>query len=73
MGLRAPKILAEKPSAVRADSDDGTILEEQDVLNTLEREYLDAADTDVVRGIANGIIAGTALWAAAIAVFLLLT
>lgn len=73
MGLRAKKVLAEQTPAARTESDDGAILEDRDVLDTLEREYVFGDDTDPVRGIANGILGGVALWAAALAIFLILT
>lgn len=73
MGLRAQKISAAQTPTARAECDDGALLEEQDVLSTLEREYLDGDESDPIRGIANGILGGVALWAAAIAVFLILT
>lgn len=73
MGLRAPKIFVDEQPDARADGDDDAILEQHDVLNTLEREYLDEDDGDPLRGIGNGILGGAALWAALIAMVILLT
>jgi hypothetical protein len=72
MGLRAPKIRFDETEDPRTGSDEATALEERDVLDTLETEYAEPGDGDSpVRGIVNGVAAGAALWAIAIAAYLL--
>jgi len=72
MGLRAPKIRVDETEDPRSGSDEAMALEEREVLDKLETGYAEPGDGDtLVRGMANGIAAGAALWAIAAAVYFL--
>jgi hypothetical protein len=62
MMAQAPQARAHEKPETWIESDVGTVLEERDVLTTLEKDLNRNDDTRPARGIVNGVIIGTAIW-----------
>ena len=70
--LRTEKTLASKPQTKREYRDDGSVLDDEAVLQHLETDFEPGAGGDPIKGIAIATLIGAATWIALAAALTLL-